>query len=388
MEKNSQRKKQKVKILPLISILQGLLVCVTFEASGLGQSKTNNKKGNKTGGNILLKHHDWLLSQVDSSCWSSVDGKVATHRFPSTFCAGHAWHSPGTAPPCPAQCALPTPPPDTGHKVGHAWQHSTGTSPPCPVQCALLTPPDTGQKAGHAWHNPRTPPPTPRAQRDVLSWLPHLTQDRMQVMHDTVQVQLPMPSTMCSPNSSTWQDKKKVMHDTVQVHICLCPAPPLDTGQKTGHAWHSPGTTPLCSPDSSTRHRRKSRPCMTTQSRYSSPGAQRDMLSWLFHLTQDKKQVMHDTVQVHLPCARHLHLTQDKKQAMHDNTVQVQLSLCPAWRALLTSIWHRIQRSTSFISMQESFWWWHCYSIGYSLPLPPPPGISVPISISLEKIQR
>ena len=69
---------------------------------------------------------------------------------------------------------------------------------------------------------------------------------------------------------------------------------------------------------------------MTTQSRYSSPGAQRDMLSRLFHLTQDKKQVMHDTVQVHLPRAQHLHLTQDKKRVMHDNTVQVQLSLCPA----------------------------------------------------------
>ena len=113
MEKNGgwSKKKLKVKILTLTSILQGLL---NFWILWLRQKQNKQQqKGNKTGGNILLKHHDWLPSQMDSSCWSSVDGKVATHQFPSTFCAGHAWHSPGTAPPCPARCALPTLPPDT-----------------------------------------------------------------------------------------------------------------------------------------------------------------------------------------------------------------------------------------------------------------------------------
>ena len=292
-----KERNKKSKYYPLFQFYK---VCWTFESSGLGKSKTTTKS-NKTGGHILLKHHDWLPSQINSSCWSSVDGKVATHRFPSTFCAGHAWRSPGTAPLCLARCALPTPPPDTGHKVGHAWQHSTGISPLCPVQCALLTPPDRTKSRSCMTQSRYTPPCSARCA--LLT--PHLTQDRMQVMHDTVQVQLPMPSTMCSPSSSTRQDKKQVMHDTVQVHICLCPAPPPDTGQKTGHAWHSPGTH-LSVPSTSTWHRTKNRSCMT-QPRYNSP-----VLSLL------------------------LHQTLEKKQAMHDNTVQVQLSWCPAWHALLT----------------------------------------------------
>ena len=152
-------------------------------------------------------------------------------------------------------------------------------------------------------------------------------------MHNTVQVQLPMPSTMCSPDSSTWQDKKQVMHDTVQVHVCLCPAPPPDTGQKAGHAWHSPGTTPcaLLTPPPDTGQK-------AGHAWQHSPGTAFPVPS--------------------VTCSP-------------DSSTR-----------------HRIKRSTSFIWMQESFWWWHCYSIRYSLPLPPPPGISVPTSISLEKIQR
>ena len=144
----------KKKVKTFTSILQGLL---NFGILWLRQKQNKQQKMHQNWGKDPSKAS--RLTTVTKQNWTVVvDGKVATHRFLSTFCAGHAWRSPGTAPLCLARCALPTLPPDTGHKVGHAWQHSTGTSPPCPVQCALLTPPDTGQKAGHAWHNPGTSP--------------------------------------------------------------------------------------------------------------------------------------------------------------------------------------------------------------------------------------